>query len=167
MNFSSVQTRLFRPPYFVIFYHQCVLDLRASDKRAPDPHIIGYLKPAYPPHYGLTSKRLPLLAGEVHCSGARGVPFTAFLPHPGCMPLADIIWLYMLSTTNDYAVTLYTRSHAFNARVLSRILFWTLDFTILVSTGRKLALSSSASPAVLFAGDCANLPPFEQSVVRL
>ncbi|KAH9999376.1 hypothetical protein BJV77DRAFT_587609 [Russula vinacea] len=72
------------------------------------------------------------------------------------MLLADIIWLYMLSTTNDYAVTLYTRSHAFNARVLSRILFWTLDFTILVSTGRKVALSSSASPAVLFAGDSAN-----------
>jgi len=95
-------------PYFVIFYHQCVLDLHASDKRAPYSHIIGYLEPAYPPHYGLSTKRLPPLAEKVHSSGARGVLLTAFLPHTGCMSLAAISWLYILSSTADYAVTLHT-----------------------------------------------------------
>ena len=85
MNFLSVQTRPYRSLYSVIFCRQCVLDLRASDKRAFYPHLIGYLKPAYLLHYGLFSERLPLLVGKVHHSGARGVPFTAVLPHQSCM----------------------------------------------------------------------------------
>jgi hypothetical protein len=51
-----------------------------------------------PPHYGF-SERPPDLAGKVHYSGARGIPFTALLPHPSCMSLAAITWLYMSFST--------------------------------------------------------------------
>jgi hypothetical protein len=52
-----------------------------------------------PPLITAFSKRLPDLAGKVHHSGARGIPFTALLPHPSCMSLAAITWLYMLFST--------------------------------------------------------------------
>jgi len=54
----------------------------------------------------------PLLAGKAHQSGARGVPFTAFHPHPGCMSSPVITLLDTSSPPNDYAVTLHTSSHA-------------------------------------------------------
>jgi hypothetical protein len=50
------------------------------------------------PHYGF-SERPPDLAGKVRYDGARGIPFTALLPHPSCMSLAAITWLYMLFPT--------------------------------------------------------------------
>ena len=150
---------VFSDSYFVIFYHQCVLDLHASDKRAPYSHIIGYLEPAYPPHYGLSTKRLPLLAEKVHSSGARGVLFTAFLPHPGCMSLAAISWLYISSTTIDYAVTLRTLSPI-------RCSYFVPRFVLEPRSLYPRALPSSAGPAVLFAGDGANLSPFEQPAVH-
>jgi hypothetical protein len=75
MNFSSVQIRLHWVPYSVMFCPRCVLDLHAPDKRAPFPHTIGYYKPAYALHYGLSSERLPLLAGWKGSSLVRtGVP---------------------------------------------------------------------------------------------
>jgi hypothetical protein len=56
------------------------------------PEIFWISRACLPPpsHYGFSSKRLPLLAAKVHYSGARGVPFTALLPHTGCMSLAAI-----------------------------------------------------------------------------
>ena len=111
-------------------------------------------------HYGLRSERLPLLAERVHFPGARGILFTAFLPHPGCMSLAAISWLYMLSTTSDYAVTLCSCC-------VSRFVLEPGLRDLDAQEAYTLALPSSASPAVLFAGDCANLSPFEQSVVHL
>jgi hypothetical protein len=51
-----------------------------------------------PPHYDF-SERQPDLAGKVHYSGARGIPFMALLPRPSCMSSAAITWPYMLFST--------------------------------------------------------------------
>lgn len=59
------------------------------------------------PHYGF-SGRSPDLAGNVHYSGARGIPFTASLPHPSCMSLATIIRLYILFSTGPLRDAMHT-----------------------------------------------------------
>jgi hypothetical protein len=76
--------------------------------------MIGYLKPAYLPHYGF-SDRAPLSAGKVHYSGAGARDILSrpyFLTQAACRR-RPITWLYMLFTTDDYAVTPCTRLHPF------------------------------------------------------
>ncbi len=113
----------FPDPLFRHLSFNCILDLHASDKRASYSLIIGYLKPAYLPHYGF-SDRPPLLAGKVHYSGAdaRDILFRPyFLTQAACRWRPITCICYSLQTT-----TPYTRLHpfAFEAHALTFVPFF-------------------------------------------
>ena len=93
MNFSSVQARLFRLLISSSFVVNCVLDLRASDKRASYSPMIGHLKPAYPPHYGFSERPHFWLGKSITLAHEAFLSRSYFLTQAACR------WLRSLQRT--------------------------------------------------------------------
>jgi len=154
MNFS-VQTRLLPTPYFVIFRLSICAQLTNVRITRFLLAISSLLNSPL-----TASPSVPHLAGKVHHSGARGIPLTTS-PKLHVVGCGHQLYMFFSTGLHRDAMHTFTPIRGSRTHVSPFFSFWSLVFMISVfGSLYPHALPPSASPAMLFAGDCAKRVPF-------